>query len=435
MIHEVILPQMGQTMTEGVIVRWLVKENQAVKKGDVLFEVESDKAVLEVESTAEGHVRKLLYPEGSTLPVLTVVALIGNPEDDINGYATGEATTSIAPPVYENIPMAASPAAEHVMEASSQALQSAVVRERIFASPRARRVAKEKGIALSLVEGSGPNGRIVEADILAFVEVQTKATPITTKQSIAPASISRPTVPSPVPASDLAPAPGQTIPLAGVRARIAERMSASAHTTARVTLTTELDATRLVEVRTQLKDVLSDSLGVSIGYNDLLIAICARALRDHPNLNSRIEGSVIRMLDEINVGLAVDTERGLLVPVVRNADRLGVEDIARRIREVVARAREGRCAPDELTGGTFTITSLGMYGVDAFAPIINLPECAILGVGRISLRPAVVDGKIVARQRMWLNLSFDHRVVDGAPAARFLQRITQLVEEPCLLLS
>jgi len=246
---------------------------------------------------------------------------------------------------------------------------------------------------------------------------------MTAKKAIAADSISRPT------------ASGQTIPLAGVRARIGERMAASAYTTARVTLTTELDATRLVEVRTQLKDVLADSLGFSISYNDLLIAICARALRDHPNLNSRIEGNCIRMLDEIHVGLAVDTERGLLVPVVRNADRLGVEDIARRIRAVVARAREGRCSPDELTGGTFTITSLGMYGVDAFAPIINLPECAILGVGRISLRPAVVDGKIVARQRMWLSLSFDHRVVDGAPAARFLQRITQLVEEPCLLLS
>jgi len=428
MIHEVILPQMGQTMTEGVIVRWLVKEDQAVKKGDVLFEIESDKAVLEVESTAEGHVRKLLYPEGSTLPVLTVVALIGNPEDDINGYAADEADTLVTTPVSESVPLTASPVNKHAVEMLPQAQKDGVVRERIFASPRARRIAREKGIVLSLVEGSGPNGRVVEADILAFVEVQAKATPMTTKEAIAPTSISKPTTPS------LAPAPGLTIPLVGVRARIAERMSASAHTTARVTLTTELDATRLVEVRTQLKDVLADSLGFSIGYNDLLVAICARALREHHILNSRIEGNHIRMLDEINVGLAVDTERGLLVPVVRNADRLGVEDIARRIREVVARAREGRCSPDELTGGTFTITSLGMYGVDAFSPIINLPECAILGVGRISLRPAVVDGKIVARQRMWLSLSFDHRVVDGAPAARFLQRITQLVEEPCLLL-
>jgi len=429
MIHEVILPQMGQTMTEGVIVRWLVKETQVVEKGDVLFEIESDKAVLEVEATAEGHVRKLLYPEGSTLPVLTVVALIGNPEDDITGYAAGDSATPVPTPAPESVPLPISLVTEHAVEMPSQALKDTGVRERIFASPRARRIAREKGIALSLVEGSGPNGRIVEADILAFVEVQAKATPITAKESIAPASISRPAAPG------LVPVPGQTIPLTGVRARIAERMSASAHTTARVTLTTELDATRLVEVRTQLKDVLADSLGFNIGYNDLLIAICARALHDHPNLNSRIEGNHIRILDEIHVGLAVDTERGLLVPVVRNADRLGVEDIARRIREVVARAREGRCSPDELTGGTFTVTSLGMYGVDAFAPIINLPECAILGVGRISLQPAVVDGKIVARQRMWLSLSFDHRVVDGAPAARFLQRITQLVEEPCLLLS
>ena len=333
MIHEVILPQMGQTMTEGVIVRWLVREDQAVKKGDVLFEIESDKAVLEVESAAEGHVRKLLYPEGSTLPVLTVVALIGNLEDDINGYAAGEAATPVTTPVSESVPFTASLVTEHAVETLPQALKDRVVRERILASPRARRVAREKGIALSLVEGSGPNGRIVEADVLAFVEVQARATPMTAKKAIAADSISRPT------------ASGQTIPLAGVRARIGERMAASAYTTARVTLTTELDATRLVEVRTQLKDVLADSLGFSISYNDLLIAICARALRDHPNLNSRIEGNCIRMLDEIHVGLAVDTERGLLVPVVRNADRLGVEDIARRIRAVVARAREGRCSP------------------------------------------------------------------------------------------
>ena len=264
---------------------------------------------------------------------------------------------------------------------------------------------------------SGPGGRVVRADVEhAAAPGETAAQPILA-------------VARPVP-----PAAGQTIPMIGVRARIAERMAASAQTTARVTLTAEVDATRLVEARSQLKEALSQSLGFAIGYNDLLIAICARALREHPGVNSRLEGDQIRLLEDVHVGLAVDTERGLLVPVVRHADRLRVVEVARTLRDLVARAREGKSGPDELSGGTFTITNLGMYGVDAFTPIINLPECAILGAGRIAAQPAVVDGQVAIRQRMWLSLTFDHRLVDGAPAARFLQRVVQLVEEPYLLL-
>ncbi|MDI7275833.1 MAG: dihydrolipoamide acetyltransferase family protein, partial [Anaerolineae bacterium] len=274
------------------------------------------------------------------------------------------------------------------------------------ATPLARRVAAEAGIELEGLAGTGPGGRIVRADVEGM--------------PLAPLA---------------APLAGQVIPLSGVRARIAERMSASAHTTARVTLTTEVDATRLVEVRTQLKEALSSDLGFAIGYNDLLIAICAKALREHPNVNCRLEGDQIRLLEDVHVGLAVDTERGLLVPVVRHADRLRVAEIAQRLRDLVARAREGKSGPDELTGGTFTITNLGMYGVDAFTPIINLPECAILGVGRIKPGAVVIEERIAVRQCLWLSLTFDHRLVDGAPAARFLQRIAQLVEEPYLLLA
>ncbi|MGQ9684634.1 MAG: dihydrolipoamide acetyltransferase family protein, partial [Anaerolineae bacterium] len=231
------------------------------------------------------------------------------------------------------------------------------------------------------------------------------------------------------------PAAGQTVPMAGVRARIAERMSASSQQTARVTLTAEVDATHLVEARTALKDAFAQELGFAVGYNDLLIAICARALREFPYMNARLEGDEIRLLEEVHIGLAVDTERGLLVPVLRDADRLRVVEIARVLRELVARVRAGKAGPDDLTGGTFTITNLGMYGVDAFTPIINLPECAILGVGRIKPQPAVVAGQVTIRQMLWLSLTFDHRLVDGAPAARFLQRIVQLVEEPFLLLA
>jgi len=447
MLTEVILPQLGETMNEGTIVQWLVKEGDTVSKGDVLFQLESDKAVLDAEAPASGQVRKIFYPKGTTLPVLTVVALIGDPNDDISGYVPGA-------------PAAAKPAPEAEAEAAPAGAVAAGAPEggRIFASPRARKTAHERGVDLSLIRGSGPNGRIVEADVLAFAEAQPKATPLARKVAaeagvplagvagtgpggrVVRADIERAAAPTPTPApapavAAPAPAAGQTIPMIGVRARIAERMSASAHTTARVTLTTEVDATRLVEARTQLKEAFAQSLGFSIGYNDLLIAICARALREQPHMNCRLEGDQIRLLDEVHVGLAVDTERGLLVPVVRNADTLRVVDIARRLRELVARAREGKSSPEELTGGTFTITNLGMYDIDAFTPIINLPECAILGVGRISEQPAVVNGQVVARQRMWLSLTFDHRLVDGAPAARFLQRIAQLVQEPYLLLA
>ena len=171
------------------------------------------------------------------------------------------------------------------------------------------------------------------------------------------------------------------------------------------------------------------------GYNDLLALIVGRCLVEYPYMNVRLEEGGIRHLDEVHVGLAVDTERGLLVPVIRNADRMGLKELARTLRELVGRAREGRSLPDDLTGGTFTITNLGMYGVDAFTPIINLPECAILGVGRIRPEPVVVDGQVVVRQMMWLSLTFDHRLVDGAPAARFLQGIARYIENPYLLLA
>jgi pyruvate dehydrogenase E2 component (dihydrolipoamide acetyltransferase) len=221
----------------------------------------------------------------------------------------------------------------------------------------------------------------------------------------------------------------------GIRAIVADRMATSAHTTAPVTLQSTVDATALVAVREQLKDALAKELGFSVGYNDLLALIVARCLVEFPYMNARLEAEGIRQVSEVNVGLAVDSERGLLVPVIHGADRLSLKGLARTFRELVNRAREGRSGPDDLTGGTFTITNLGMFGVDMFTPIINLPECAILGVGRIRPEPAVVDGAVAVRQIMWLSLTFDHRLVDGAPAARFLQAVMRYIESPYLLLA
>ena len=401
MITEVILPVLGETMNEGTIVEWLKKEGDAVERGEVLFMVETDKATLEMEAPAQGFLRQIVVPTGQTVPVLTVVGLITSTMDEPlegaeeqGGRGAGESTS--APP-FPRTPA------------------------RIFASPRARRLAREKGVDLTMVAGSGPDGRIVERDVVAYLETLVLAPPLA------------PTPPAPPALAEAVEAIAE-VPLTGVRAVIARRMGESHRTTAPVTLTTEADATAFVELRERLKAGLAAELGFDIGYNDLLIRLVAHALRQFPYMNARLDGETIRHLREIHIALAVDTDRGLLAPVIRNADRKGVAEIAREVRGLAERARAGKALPDEVSGSTFTITNLGMHEIDAFTPIINVPEAAILGVGCIKARPAVVEGELCVRQTMWLSLTFDHRLVDGAPAARFLQRIKQLIENPYLLL-
>jgi pyruvate dehydrogenase E2 component (dihydrolipoamide acetyltransferase) len=465
MIREVILPKLGQTMDEGTIVEWLKQEGDPIQRGEVLFTTESDKATLEVEAPTKGFLRKILVPAGQTIPVLTVVALITRTADeDLAGY---ESQVAGAGSQVRETPAIASSQPETVSE--TRFFGKNLVSQRVFASPRARRFAREKGVDLSLVTGTGPGGRIVERDVVTYLESLPKATPVArrlaeqagldlrtvpgggpggriTKEDVAQA-LAEPQVAEVAQPETLKP---ETLkPLAGVRAVVARRMHESHQATAPVTLTADADVTAFVALRERLKTSLADELGFNLGYNDLLIKVAARALREFPYMNARLEydtpapgegagqgweAGAIRYLQDVHVALAVDTERGLLVPVVRDADRKGLVEIARELRDLVARAREGKALPDELSGSTFTITNLGMHEIDAFTPIINLPETAILGVGRIKARPTVVDGEICVRQMMWLSLTFDHRLVDGAPAARFLQRIKQLVEEPYLLL-
>lgn len=212
-------------------------------------------------------------------------------------------------------------------------------------------------------------------------------------------------------------------------------MSTSSQTTAAVTLDSEVDATEFVALRTTLKDALAKELGFNLGYNDLLAYIVGRCLVEFPYMNVKLTDKGIAHQTTVNVGMAVDSEAGLLVPVIKDVDKKSVKQIAVEFRQLVERARVGKAQPDDLRGGNFTITNLGMFGVDSFTPIINLPECAILGVGRIKAQPAVVDGQVAVRQMMWLSLTFDHRLVDGAPAARFLQRIAEYIESPYLLLA
>jgi pyruvate dehydrogenase E2 component (dihydrolipoamide acetyltransferase) len=450
MATEMILPKLGQTMEEGTIIEWLKKEGDRVQRGEVLFTTESDKATLEVESPAKGFLRKILVPVGQTVPVLTVVALITRKADeDISAY---EAQLQVPGSRFQvaEAPVAATPVA-----AAPEPETLKPVAGRIFASPRARKLARQKGVDLALVTGTGPNGRIAERDVVAYLESRPKATPVALKAADALgvdiATVSGTGVSGRVTRADVEAAarvtvsppatpveePGvESVPLTGLRRIIAERMAASVHTTARVTLVTEADATTFVQVRDQFKATVTEEWGFAPGYNDLLAVIVARALREFPYMNARLsaDGKAIERLSTINLGMAVDTERGLLVPVIQNADQKGLRAFGAEFRALMERARAGKLLPDELSGGTFTITNLGMYEVDAFTPIINLPEATILGVGRIQPKPVVQDGQVVVRQMWTLSLAFDHRLVDGAPAARFLQRIKHLIENPYLLL-
>ena len=302
-------------------------------------------------------------------------------------------------------------------------------------SPRAMRVADELGLDWKKIKGSGRTGRIVEADVRAAAEaVQTVAAAAAVKEkSVAPVA----TQVAPVVAIS---GSATRAPLSATRRVIAERMSAGVHVAAPVTLNSEVDATELVRLREQLKN---DKRALAIpSYTDLLAKIVAHALQEHPALNSRLEGNEIVTERAVHIGIAVDAERGLLVPVVRDAQAKTLLQIAAESAGLIARVREGKAGPDELRGSTFTITNLGMYDIDAFSPIINLPECAVLGMGRITpkqivtLRSGTIDEveRVAVRRMMTLSLTFDHRLVDGAPAARFLQRVKQLVEQPYLWL-
>ena len=456
MATEIIMPKLGLTMSEGSVVRWIKKDGETVKKGELLFEVQTDKVVLEVESPADGIV-KILTGEGVVVPVTTIIAwVLGAGEAVPGGAAAGPA----APTPQAAAAAAPAPAAEAGPAAEAAELTGG----RVAASPAAKRVARELGVDIASVKGTGPGGRIVEKDVREAAESRrVKITPVArrmaeeagldlskiagtgpegrvTKEDVE-RELAKAAAPAPAPALAPAPAPrpvvpaeAESLPISGVRQVIFDRMGASSRTVARVTEFTEVDATSLVDVRTRLKAELQKTENVSVGYNDLLIMIVAKALKEHRLLNSAIVEGQIKLLPQVNIGLAVDTERGLLVPVIRNADTLSLLGIIRDLRALIERAMNGKSLPDDLSGGTFTITNLGMYDVDGFTPIVNQPESAILGVGRIVAKPAVYEGQIVPRQMMTLSLSFDHRSIDGAPAARFLQRVKQLIENPYLMI-
>ena len=418
MATQVVLPKLGLTQEEGTIVRWVKTEGSRVAKGEPLFEVLTDKATIEVESPASGVLLQILVPEGTTAPVATPIAVIGEPGERISGAASTPRPASSAGSG------AAGPAPGAAAAQSAGAAVS--VRDgRARVSPRARALAESHGIDLRSLLGSGPDGRIIERDVQRALEGAGPG-------AVSPAA----TVASGISAAGPAGVRAAMPPAVSARLRtiIARRMTASLREAAQLTLTTEADMAEAARLRDEVGAELERRGGARPTYTDLVVRAAAIALRDHPRLRGRWTGDGVRLIPDIHVGVAVALDEGLVVPVVRHADRATLAQISAAVRDLSERARTSRLKPEEMDGGTFTVTNLGMYDVDAFTPILNPPEAAILGVGRVHRRPVAVGERVEVRPVMALSLTFDHRVLDGAPAAQFLQRIKHVLEHPYLLL-
>ena len=461
MPFEVVMPRLGWNMETGALAEWRKRDGEYVEAGEILFAVESDKAIQEVEALESGILRiPADSPQpGLQVPVGTLLAYLVKSGESVPLKVGATPATAVTP----SPPKAGASPEMVLVEQTSVAPSSNAKKPAI--SPRARRVADQLGVDWTRLGGSGRTGRIVERDVRQAAATSSigRVSPLARRvaqevgvdveQLVArspgkrirradveaaarqAASVSPPPATLAIPAQ-AAPMPvGAVVPMTQVRRTIAERMAASAYTTAAVTLTTEANATELVRLRNQLK---SNGAQPVPSFTDLLAKLVAQALTEHPRVNAHLESDAIVHSVAVHMGIAVDTERGLLVPVLRDVQAKSLRQISQESAILIERARSGQISLDELRGGTFTITNLGMYEIDAFTPIINLPECAILGLGRIVPKQVVVDadaGRVVIQHMMFLSLTFDHRVVDGAPAARFLQRVKQYVEKPYLWLA
>ncbi|MGD0495871.1 MAG: dihydrolipoamide acetyltransferase family protein [Candidatus Bathyarchaeia archaeon] len=360
----VVMPRLSLTMKEGTVGKWYKKEGEAVEKGEPIAEIVSEKATYDLEASSSGIIRKILVEEGVDTPVNAVLAIIGTRD--------------------ETIP-------EIMAQAEAPQTAETEGEKQVVASPAAKRLAREHQIELSKVHGSGPEGRIVEDDVIGLIE----------------------------PKGGAQPKVKEVVPLSGFRKTTAERLSISFRTAPHSAVAMEVDVSKATELHERLQ----------VSYTALIVKAAATALTEMPIVNSTLEGDRIKIFADVNVGVAVATANGLVVPVIRNADQKTLKDIDAAVLELTEKAQLAKLSREEVTGGTFTVTNLGMYGVDFFIPIINPPEAAILAVGRIAEKPAMVNGKVEVKSVMMLSLSYDHRVIDGAPAAEFLRKIKDGLEK------
>lgn len=437
MATKVMMEALSPTMEEGRLVKWLKNVGDAVKSGDTIAEVETDKAIMELVARGDGVLRARLVEEGATSAIGETIGVIAAADEDISGLTGGTAAPSAAAPVAAEppaqaaapaaavpatVPVAAAPAPAPVatpVATPAAAMASGPVRS----SPLARRLAAERGLALESVTGSGPNGRVIRRDVEAAPSAAAPAAP-TASAAAAPAMASSPGVVG-------APSTITDVPLTMIRKTIARRLSESIGPIPTFYLTSEVDMTKIGQLREQMS-AAGDQFKVSV--NDIIIKAVAIALTRHPEVNAHWMGDSIRYFSAVHVGMAVATDDGLIVPVIRDAHIKGLGQIGKEARDFAKRARERKLAPAEYSGGTFSVSNLGMFGIDQFTAIINPPEAAILAVGATETKPVWENGAFVPHQRMRVTLSCDHRVIDGAIGAKFLQTLRQLLEAPLLMI-
>ncbi|PEZ10300.1 branched-chain alpha-keto acid dehydrogenase subunit E2 [Bacillus sp. AFS018417] len=423
MAFEFKLPDIGEGIHEGEIVKWFIKPGDEVNEDDVLLEVQNDKAVVEIPSPVKGKVLDILVEEGTVAVVGDVLVKFDAPGyENLKFKGDDHAEAPKAEEVKEEAPAAATPAAT-----------AEVVNERVIAMPSVRKYAREKGVDIRLVAGTGKNGRVVTADIDAFAnggQVVATEAPVAAE---APAAAAKEEAPKaqPIPAGEY---PETREKMSGIRKAIAKAMVNSKHTAPHVTLMDEVDVTELVAHRKKFKAVAAEK-GIKLTYLPYVVKALTSALREYPMMNTSLDDASSEIVHKhyFNIGIAADTDKGLLVPVVKDTDRKSIFTISNEINELAGKARDGRLAPAEMKGASCTITNIGSAGGQWFTPVINHPEVAILGIGRIAEKPVVKNGEIVAAPVLALSLSFDHRLIDGATAQKALNQIKRLLNDPQLL--
>ena len=419
------MPSLGHTMEKGKIIEWLKHEGDPIAKGEPLVVIETDKVITEVESPADGIVLRIVAPSEEERPIGALLAVLGAQGEQVSEVELQQ----MLGPVVAKTPVTPAPV---VAPAPTVAPRAEVAArdggERLKISPIARKLADELGLDASTMQGTGPGGRITKDDVLRAAEAAKTAAPAATPVISAPAA----------PASVVtAPAPprgrlgvSSTIPLRGMRGRVAERMFQSWNMIPRVTEVMQVDMSATVAFREAMLGQWEQQYGLRISLHDMITKAVAMALRRQPRLNATLVDQEVRLHDSVNVGIAVNLDEGLIVPVIFNADQKDLGQIAREGRDLAEKARAGRLQLDDISDGTFTITNLGTTGIELFTPIINPPQVAILGVGMVQRRPIVVGDALAIRPAVYLSLVFDHRAVDGVPAANFLQEVKRLLEKP-----
>ncbi len=440
----VVMPKLGNTVESSVIVTWHKAKGDPVKQGETLCEVETDKAMMEVESPASGTLLDTFFKAGDDVPVLTHIAAIGEVGENIDGLRPTKANG------VSSTPVEAAPS-EPTFVASPAVVVENHQAQAVGVSPRARKLAQEKGVSTEGMIGSGPSGRIIERDVIASIQAAPRLTPLARSMVekgdfVAPAQGSgaggrittkdlQPAKAAPAVVPQAADEEVEIIPVRGVRKRIAERMLASLQTTAQLTLNASADARAIQDYRKRLK-ASAEALGLqSVTMNHLILFGVSRTLVQFPELNSLLQGETISRYKQVHLGFAVDTPRGLMVPVIRSANRLSLKQIANEADRLAKACVEGNVQPDELNGATFSVSNLGSFGIESFTPVLNPPQVGILGVGNINLKAVEVDDDLQFIPHIGLSLTVDHQAVDGAPAARFLQALCRNLAQLDMLLA